>query len=98
MKTLEQIKNVLKSQKQALREKYHVARIGVFGSYVRGDHTPASDLDILIELAKPLGWEIVDLHDYLEKILETKVDLVTQGAVVRKELLWKSIQEDLIHV
>ncbi|MBI4357883.1 MAG: nucleotidyltransferase domain-containing protein, partial [Candidatus Omnitrophica bacterium] len=49
MKTLEEIKNVLRSKKQALREKYHVARIGVFGSYVRGDNTPASDVDILIE-------------------------------------------------
>lgn len=40
----------------------------------------------------------MDLHEYLEKILGIKVDLVTKGAVMRKPLLWDSIKEDLINV
>jgi predicted nucleotidyltransferase len=45
-----------------------------------------------------VGWEIVDLHRYLEDVLGVRVDLVTRGAVVRKPLLWESIQEDLTYV
>ena len=55
-------------------------------------------MDILVELEGPVGWEIVDLHRHLEDILGVTVDLVTQGAVVRKPLLWESVQEDLIDV
>jgi predicted nucleotidyltransferase len=45
-----------------------------------------------------MGWEIVDLHEYLENLLGVKVDLVTAGAARRKPLLWKSICEDIIYV
>jgi predicted nucleotidyltransferase len=98
MRTLEQIRKVLAGRKKELRAKFNVKSIALFGSYVRGDNTPASDLDILIEPAQPMGWEIVDLHDYLQEILGMKVDLVTKGAVSRKQILWKSIQEDLVNV
>jgi predicted nucleotidyltransferase len=55
-------------------------------------------VDILVELDRPVGWEIVDLHEYLEELLGVAVDLVTLGAVVRKPLLWDSIREDLTYV
>ncbi|MBI2486726.1 MAG: nucleotidyltransferase family protein [Deltaproteobacteria bacterium] len=98
MKTLEEMKRILAEHKHELYERYHVQSIGIFGSYVRGDQKSKSDVDILVDFDKPMGWEIVDLHEYLEKILAMKVDLVTKGAVIRKPLLWKSIQEDLINV
>jgi len=98
MKTLVQIQTILKSHWHTLRQAYRVRRIGVFGSHARGDNTPLSDVDILVELEGPVGWEIVDLHRFLEDVLGVRVDLVTQGAVVRKPLLWESIQEDLTYV
>jgi hypothetical protein len=98
MKKLEEIKRILAEHKHELHEKYHVQSIGLFGSYVRGDQTSKSDVDILVEFDAPIGWEIVDLRDYLEEILGMKVDLVTKGAVLRKPLLWESIQEDLVNV
>ena len=55
-------------------------------------------MDILVELEGPVGWEIVDLHRYLEDALGVRVDLVTHGAVRRKPLLWEAIQEDLTYV
>ena len=55
-------------------------------------------MDILVDFDKPIGWEIVDLHEYLETILGMKVDLATSGAVTRKPLLWESIQNDLVSV
>ncbi len=98
MKTLDEIKAILLEHKQELRERFLVRQLGIFGSRARREDTPTSDVDILVELEQPVGWEIVDLHRYLEELLDMKVDLVTQGAVVRRPRLWQSIQEDLIYV
>jgi predicted nucleotidyltransferase len=97
MKTLEEIKLILTEHKPLLHEQYHVKRIGIFGSFTRHENTALSDVDILVELDRPVGWEIVDLHQYLERLLDMKVDLVTKGAVIRKPLLWQSIAEDLVY-
>jgi predicted nucleotidyltransferase len=98
VKTLAEIHRVLQRRRQILHEAYRVRSIGIFGSRARGDDTLLSDVDILVELEGPVGWEIVDLHRYLEDTLGVKVDLVTEGAVRRKPLLWESIQEDLTYV
>ena len=98
MQELESVKAILVEHKQELREQFHVRRIGVCGSYARGRNKPMSDVDLLVELDRPVGWEIVDLHHYLEELLDLKVDLITKGAVVRKPLLWQSIEEDLVYV
>ncbi|MEA3312066.1 MAG: nucleotidyltransferase domain-containing protein, partial [candidate division WOR-3 bacterium] len=61
MKTLEEIKATLRRHKPLLREKFKVNQIGVFGSYAKGEESQASDVDILVELNQPIGWEFVDL-------------------------------------
>ncbi len=98
MADVDRIMAVLREHLPELRDKFHVARVAVFGSYARGDQEDASDIDLLVELSAPLGWEFVDLHRYLEELLAIRVDLLTVNAVKRKPLLWQSIQEDLIRV
>ena len=98
MKKTHEIKEILAQHMSSLLEKYGVKRIGIFGSYVRKQAKKSSDIDILVEFDRPIGWEIVDLHDYLEEILGMKVGLVSKGAVTRKPILWESIQEDLIYI
>ncbi|CUU35764.1 MAG: nucleotidyltransferase family protein [Fimbriimonadales bacterium] len=98
MKTLDEIRDILSHHKSLLRERFKVKRLAVFGSYARGEATPRSDVDILVEFECPIGWEIVDLHDYLEAILGIRVDLTTPNALKRKPWLWESVQEDLIGV
>lgn len=78
VKTLEQIRATLREHKQELHERFHVRQIGVFGSYARRDETPVSDVDILVEFDRPIGWEIVDLHRYPEDLIGVKVDLATK--------------------
>ena len=97
-KTITDIKAILREHRLELHDRYHVQRIAVFGSYARGDATLVSDVDILVELDQPVGWEIVDLHSYLQQITGMKVDLLTKGAVARRPLLWRSIQENLVYV
>ncbi len=98
MKSIEEIRTILRSHRRELKERYHVEEIALFGSYARGEQTDESDLDILVTLSAPLGWEFVDLHDYLTELLETKVELLTRGAVDRKPLLRHVIEKDLIRV
>jgi len=89
---------MLVDHKEELRQKYKVREIGIFGSVVRGEQREISDVDILVDFEKPIGWDVVDLADYLEAILGVKVDLVLKGGVVRKPALWNYIKEDLRYV
>ena len=78
MKSLNEIQQTLREQKPYLADKYGVKIVGVFGSYVRQEQRPDSDLDLLIELDRPpkislIG--LVELEDYLSQILGVKVDL-----------------------
>ncbi len=98
MKTLEEIKETLRKHKEYLKEKFGVKEIGIFGSYVRNERTEVSNVDILVDFERPIGWEIVDLKEYLEKILGVRVDLAPKGGVVRKPLLWKYIKEEVVYV
>jgi predicted nucleotidyltransferase len=81
METKEEIKETLKRFKPILQEKFKVKKIGVFGSYVRGEESDESDVDILVEFSEPIGWEFIDLMEFLEKILGKKVHLATVRAL-----------------
>ena len=76
MKTLTEIRQILQAQKPYLHEKYGVTEVGIFGSYVRGEQRPDSDVDILIELEQPVRislFDLIDLEEYLSELLEMKV-------------------------
>lgn len=98
MKSIEEIKRVLNEHKKGIREKYGVNILGVFGSYARKEQDEASDVDILVEIERPIGLKFFELWDELENLLGIKVDLLTIRAVKEKSLLWKSIKEDLVYV
>ncbi len=97
-KGVEEIKALIKAREGELRARFGVKRIGIFGSYARGEASPESDVDLLVEFERPIGWEIVDLHDYLEELLGMKVDLVSKRGVERRKLLWEKIEKDLVYV
>jgi len=98
MKTLADIKQTLRKHKEALQRKYGVRRIGIFGSYARGEQREISDIDVVVEFERPIGLKFFELADHLEQILGVKVDLFTPNALKQKPLLWKSVKEDLVYV
>ncbi|MFQ5865548.1 MAG: nucleotidyltransferase family protein [bacterium] len=96
MKTLEEIRELIKEHKQELEKEYKVKEIALFGSYVRGDQDEKSDLDILVKFREPVGFLFIHLADFLEEILGMKVDLGTEDGI--KPNRWKYIKEDLTYV
>ncbi len=90
MRSLEEIKRILSEYKEEIREKYGVLIIGIFGSYARSAQNKASDVDILVEIERPIGLKFFELWDELEKLLGCEVDLV------RAELLREEIRDDVL--
>jgi len=85
----------LKKHEREIKERYGVRRIGVFGSYVRGEQKEASDIDILVEFDEPTFDNFMNLSFYLEGLFGKKVDLITTrgmspyiSPVVEKEVVW----------
>ena len=86
MKSLEEINQILKENKEDMYRRYKVKEIGVFGSFVRGEQKKRSDLDVLVEFEEVPGLlKFIELEEYLTKILGKKVDLVRRRAI-RQEL------------
>ncbi len=77
----EAVIKILKELEPILTREYKVARIGVFGSIVRGEQTGKSDVDILVEFSEPIGLKFFDLAEFLERKLGRKVDLVSVSAL-----------------
>ena len=84
MLTAQVIEQTLRTLKPQVRERFHVRRIGYFGSFADGNATEQSDVDILVDFEKPIGWAFFDLQDLLEKELNRKVDLVTLAGLKEK--------------
>jgi predicted nucleotidyltransferase len=86
MKNLTAIKKIIRDHKTLLRDRYHINRIGVFGSYARGDTHSGSDVDVLVEFSEPISLiQLVSLENYLTDIVGLKVDVVPKDDI-RKEL------------
>ena len=97
MKTFDEIKEVLLRHKEAFREQYGLKEIGLFGSYVRGEWGTESDLDILIELEKPIGCvKFLRLENALSQLLGMRVEIVTKKAL--KPHIGKRILEEVRYV
>ena len=87
MKTLDEIAEILQAQKPFLAQEYGMREMGVFGSYVRREQRPDSDLDVLIEFEQPtrIGLiALVGLENYLSDLLGVKVDLVIRKNLKRR--------------
>lgn len=79
--TQQVLESKIKKIKPVLSEKYFVDRIGYFGSYTRNEQKKDSDIDIIVEFRKPLGWAFFELQEFLEQELNQKVDLVSIKAL-----------------
>lgn len=95
MKTLDEMRSLITERSDYLAREYGVRVVGVFGSYVRGEQAGDSDLDLLVEMLRPISLlELVGAEIYLSEILGVKVDLVPRRDV-RAELRESILKEAL---
>jgi|SRR3989338_298146 len=78
-------------------KKNHVTKAGIFGSYSRGEQKKESDIDLLVEISKPISLlDFVGLKQELEDILGKKVDLVEYNSI--KPLIKKRVLNEEIKI
>lgn len=87
---------MLAQLKPELTRKFFVDSIGLFGSIVKDDFSPTSDIDIIVDFSKPIGVEFIDLADFIEAKLKKKVDLVSRKGLKPKYL--QQIQAEIIYL
>lgn len=99
MNTLEILKTKLRDLKPQLQQDYQVTQLGIFGSYVRGEQTQDSDIDILVEFSPNASFGLVTfctLENQLSDNLDQKVDLVMKDAL--KPHIGQKILEEVIYL
>ena len=97
MTSFEIIIQKLRTLKPELISRYYVRSIGLFGSVVRDDFSPAnSDIDIIVDFSRPVGIEFIDLAEFLEKNIDRKVDLVSLKGI--KPKYYDQISKEIIYL
>jgi len=90
-KSVDEIKRQLRALEPTLKERFKVKSLEIFGSFMRGEQTKKSDIDILVTFCEPYDlWEFLDLKEFLVKTLHRKVDLVPRDSVkniIRDQIL-----------
>lgn len=93
----QEIINIIRDTKPELATRYGVERLGLFGSYVRGQQRKRSDIDILVSFNREIDlFDFIDLREHLEARLQHKVDLVMES--VLKPAIGKRILAEVEYV
>lgn len=73
-----------KEQVTAFCQKWQVIELALFGSVLRNDFTPASDVDMLVTFdpqANPSLFDLINMQDELSQLLDREVDILTKKSV-----------------
>ena len=80
------ILDTLREKKGEVERRYHVKRMGLFGSYSRGDQRAGSDIDILVDFYDTADlFDLAGLKNFLEEVFQARVDVIPSRAL-REEL------------
>ena len=96
--SIAEIVNYLSDKKKLLHERFGVIRMGIFGSFVKGEETTSSDIDMVVEFEKSRKnlHSFLQLKRFLEKELSRKVDLGFEHSL--KPVVREKIKEKIIYV
>ncbi|MBM3293797.1 MAG: nucleotidyltransferase family protein [Candidatus Aminicenantes bacterium] len=96
--------DVLKKNARFLKKEFGVKRIFLFGSFAKGTARNESDIDLIVDLEKPLGLRFIEMADFLEEVLDCKVDIMTYRSfrrgfrIPRYKHIAEDINRSIIHV
>ena len=96
MFTLQHILLILRQHKPELQRKYPLSRMGLFGSYARGEATEKSDIDIAVEFSAPMGLNFVAMADEIEGLFGIKTDVVSKRSI--KPGYLEFVEKDIVYV
>jgi predicted nucleotidyltransferase len=97
MNSVDHIIRIIAESKEQLRSEFGVTGIGIFGSVVRGEDGAGSDIDILVEFERPIGFvRFLRLEKRLSELVGMPVDLVTKKAL--KPHIGKRILQEVRYV
>ncbi len=85
----------IKELQPEMQKRFGVTRIGVFGSFARGEEEAESDVDILVEMSDPTFDRYMDLKFLLEDVFQRSVDLVLADTV--KPLLKPVLEREALY-
>lgn len=90
---------ILEKHKEVLK-KFGVKKIGLFGSFVRGEQKKNSDLDFLVEFEEPDFDNFMDLAFYFEELFGRKVEILTPVGVesIRIDYIKDEIKRSVVYV
>ncbi|MFQ3548336.1 MAG: nucleotidyltransferase family protein [Armatimonadota bacterium] len=95
--SLDNITEKIISHKSQLKKDFNIKEIGIFGSFVRNEENENSDIDLLVELEKPIDlFRFLDLEEYLSELTGRKVDLVSKKAL--KPEISKIILQEVVYL
>lgn len=91
---------VLRTEMPYLREQFGVKSIALFGSFASGTARKNSDVDLLVEFDRPIGFKFVALSEHLEKLLGRGVDVLTPAGLkaIRSKAVAGSIRRSMKYV
>ncbi len=100
MLTKKKILEVLQSEYPFLAAEFGISKIGLFGSFAKGEPAETSDVDILVEFERPVGFRFVEFAEYLEHLLGRKVEVLTPAGLqgIRIKRIAKNIAESIVYV
>ncbi len=99
MITKENILSFLSNNKNYFKERYHIARIGIFGSYSRNEYSNDSDIDVIIEFDENIEHVFdakYELKEFLQNHFNKSIDLCREKSL--NKLFYKKIIEEAIYV
>jgi uncharacterized protein len=99
MTTLQDIQTILRQHLPEVRQQYRVHQLGIFGSFVRGEQTENSDIDLLVEFDPNARFGLLtfcQLENDLSELLRRKVDLVMKDGL--KPRLGERILQEVIYL
>jgi predicted nucleotidyltransferase len=100
MLSTEKVIELLQEKHAYLAAEFGVSKIGLFGSYAKGQSSDTSDVDLFVEFERPIGFRFIELVDYLENLLGQKVDVLTSAGIqnIRIERIARSISQSIVYV
>lgn len=94
------LKRMINKEYPYLRNYFGIKRIGIFGSFSGDKSNKDSDIDLVVEFDKPIGFKFMALAEFLESKFGRKVDILTPDGIktIRVKQVAERIRENIIYV